>query len=109
LLRVRIRGQSEKAIRRYDHPLPPREAGERRQDPVADFDVLHGTSYGKNAADAFIADNGWERGAQWIDALCDQEVTEVDRRKFDANKDLARAGSVRLGMSAYSRPSTGLP
>jgi hypothetical protein len=58
---------------------------------------LHGTSYGKNAADAFIADNGWERGAQWIDALCDQEVTEVDRRKFDANKDLARAGSVRLG------------
>jgi hypothetical protein len=81
----------------------------RRQDPVADFDVLHGTSYGKNAADAFIADNGWERGAQRKDALCDQEVAGVDRGKFDADEDLARAGASGSGMSAYPRPSTGLP
>ena len=97
LLRVRVRGQGGKAACRYDHPLPPSEAGKRRQDPVADLDALHPRPYGENAADAFIADDGWKRGAVCIDALCDHEVVRVDGGKLDADEDLVEAGGVWLG------------
>jgi hypothetical protein len=97
LLWVRVKGQSRQAACRYDHPLPPGEARKRRQDPVADLDALHSRPYGENAADAFIADNGWQRWAECIDALCDHQVVRVDGGKLDADQDLVRAGSVRLG------------
>jgi hypothetical protein len=97
LLRVRIRRQGGKATCRYDHPLPPGEAAKWRQDPVADLDAPHPRPYGENPADAFIADDGWKRGADCIDALCDHEVVRVDGGKFDADEDLVGAGSVGLG------------
>src|SRR5438128_3992138 len=51
-----------------DDPLPPSEAGRRRQDPVADLDALDPRPHGENPADALIADDGWQRGAECIDA-----------------------------------------
>src|SRR6202035_1741616 len=82
---------------RYDHPLPPGEAGKRRQDAVADLDVLHPWPHGENAADTLIADDDWNRGAQCIDALCEQEVARLDGGKLDPDEDLVRVGSVGLG------------
>jgi hypothetical protein len=62
LPRVRVSGPGGKASCRYDHPLPPGEAGRRRQDPVAEPDVLHSRPYGQHLAEPFIADDGWKRG-----------------------------------------------
>src|SRR5207247_479573 len=62
----------EEADSRNDQSLPAGEAGERRQDPVAELDVLHPWTHIENAADSFIADDGWKRGAQCIDAICEQ-------------------------------------
>jgi hypothetical protein len=42
------------------------------------------------------ADDGWKRGAQCIEAICEQQVARVDRGKFDADEDLVRAGSFGL-------------
>ena len=95
--RVCVRGQGGKAACRYDHPLPPSEAAQRRQDPVADLDALHPRPYRENPADAFIADDGGERGADCVDALRDQEVVWVDGGKFDADENLVEAGSIGFG------------
>ena len=95
--RVCVRGQGGKAACRYDHPLPPSEAAQRRQDPVADLDALHPRPYRENPADAFIADDGWKRRAECVDALCNHEVVRVDGRKFDADENLVGAWSVGLG------------
>src|SRR5271157_1991184 len=75
----------------------PGEAGRRRQDPVAEPDALHSRPYGQNPADPFIADDGWKRGAECVDALCDHEVVRVDGVILDADEDLVWAGSVGLG------------
>ena len=88
--------QSEKPVCGNDHSLPPGKAGKRREDAVADLDVLHPRPHGENAADTFTADHGWKRGAQCIDAPCEQEVARVDRRKLDADEHLIRAGSFGL-------------
>src|SRR6266851_1485293 len=96
-LKMTSNGLSGKAAGRYDHPLPPSEAGQRRQDPVADLDALHPRPYGENPADAFITDDGGKRRAECVDALCDHEVVRVDGGKLDADQDLVRAGSVGLG------------
>jgi hypothetical protein len=66
-------------------------------------DALHSRPYGQNPADPFIADNGWKRGAECVDALCDHEVVRVDEGILDADED---PGS---GTSTHSKPSTGLP
>ena len=94
LLRVCVSGQGGRAVCRYDHPLPPGEAGKRRQDPVAEPDALHSRPYGPNPADPFIADDGWKRGAECVDALRYDEVVRVDGGILDADQDLVWAGSV---------------
>src|SRR5713101_6671665 len=95
-MRIRGRKQGEETACRNNHSLPPGEAGKRREDAVADLDVLHPRSHCDNAADTFTADHGWKRGADSIDAPCEQEVARVDRRKLNPDKDLVRAGSLRL-------------
>jgi hypothetical protein len=45
----------------------------------------------------FIADDGWKRGAECVDALCDHEVVRVDGGKLDADEDLVGTGSIGLG------------
>ena len=51
---IRVSGEGGKAARRYDDPLPPSEAGRRRQDPVADLDALHPRPYRENPAGALV-------------------------------------------------------
>src|ERR1700720_3441763 len=46
--------------------------------PVAEPGVLHSRPYGQHLADPFIADDGWRRGAECVDALRDHEVVRVD-------------------------------
>src|SRR5580704_8220940 len=53
--------------------------------------------YSQHLADPFIADDGWKRGAECVDALCDHEVVRVDGGILDADQDLVWAGSVGLG------------
>src|SRR6266436_5233422 len=64
LLRVDVAGQGEKTVCGNDQPLPPGEAGERRQNAVAGLDVLYSRPDGENAADTFIANDSWKRRAQ---------------------------------------------
>src|ERR1700691_3362980 len=96
LPRIGVRRQGEKPVCREDHSLPPGEAGKRREDTVAGLDVLHASSHCENAADAFIADDGWKRGARSINTACEQQVALVERRKLDSYKDLVRPRSGRL-------------
>src|ERR1700730_3182785 len=71
--------------------------GKRRQDAVADLDVLHPLPHGENAAACLIADDGWKRGAECIGSLCEHEVARVYGGKLDADEDLGAARRVGLG------------
>src|SRR4029077_21071520 len=50
-------------------------------------------THGENAADTFIADDGWKRWAHSVNAPRDQEVALVERRELDLDEDLVRSGS----------------
>jgi hypothetical protein len=97
LPRIGARRQGEETACRNNDSLPPGEAGKRREDAVADLDVLHPRSHCEDATDTFAAYYGWKCGADSIDAPCEQEVARVDRRKLNPDKDLIRAGSLGLG------------
>jgi hypothetical protein len=51
--------------------LSPGEAGERRQNAVAELDVLHSWPHSENAADTFIANDGRKSGTRSVDAACE--------------------------------------
>src|SRR5262249_48832032 len=88
--------QGEKFVGRNNHSFSPSEAGKRGQYAVADLDVLHSWPYGENAADTFIADDGWKSGAHSVDAPCEQEVALVERGKLNPDQNLVRARSLGL-------------
>ena len=67
---------------RSDHSLPPGEAGERRQDPVADLDVTTPGPTSRTRPTAFIADDGRKRG-RIAYMPCASIGRGIDRGKFD--------------------------
>src|SRR5271170_2046524 len=91
LLRIDAGGQCEQPFRWHDDPLGPREAIERRQDAIADSDIVDARTYGQYPADALVANHARQAWAKGVGAADHQQVAEIDRGEFDAYQNLAGA------------------
>ena len=89
LLRIDIGGQCEQPFRRHDDPLGPGEAIERRQDAIADSDIVNARTYGQDPADALVANDARQAWAKGVGAADHEQVAEIDRGEFDADQSLA--------------------
>ena len=89
LLRIDIGRQCEQPFRRHDDPLGPGEAIERRQDAIADSDIVNARTYGQDPADALVANDARQAWAKGVGAADHEQVAEIDRGEFDADQSLA--------------------
>jgi hypothetical protein len=67
------------------------EAIERRQDAVADSDIVDARAYGQDPADALVPNDARQAWAKGVGATDHEQVAEIDRREFDADQSLAGA------------------